>query len=50
MLKGQQDEIVCNNLCLVEYKFDRKIDKGESSREKNKNGSIFSNLTMIKMQ
>jgi len=34
MLKGQQDEIVCNNLCLVEYIIDRIIDKSESSQQK----------------
>ena len=33
-VEGQQDEIVCNNLCLVEYIIDSIIDKSESSRQK----------------
>ena len=36
MLKGQQDEIVCNNLCLVEYTFDKvkAVDRNYKNREK----------------
>ena len=33
-LKDQQDEIVYNNLCLIEYIYDRIIDESESSRQK----------------
>ena len=47
ILQGQQDEILCNDLCLVEYIFDRNIYKSESSRQKNRNRSTFSNFTMI---
>ena len=50
MLKGQQDEIDCIDLGLVEYIFDRIIDESESSRQKNKKRSTFSNFTMIETQ
>ena len=44
---SEKVKLVCNDLCLVEYIFDRIIDESESSRQKNKNRSSFSNLAMI---